>query len=88
VLLFDEATSALDSLTEKALAQALENLRGEHTIITIAHRLSTVQNCDRLFFLKQGKLQYHGTFQELADSSAEFNAMVGNAELFAQKLEL
>ncbi len=84
VLLFDEATSALDSLTEKALAQALESLRGEHTIITIAHRLSTVQNCDRLFFLNQGKLQYSGTFQELVANSTEFKAMVGNAELNAK----
>jgi len=43
-----------------------------------------VQNCDRLFFLNQGKLQYSGTFQELVANSTEFKAMVGNAELNAK----
>ncbi|PJN94666.1 hypothetical protein CNY89_13155, partial [Amaricoccus sp. HAR-UPW-R2A-40] len=48
VLVLDEATSALDNLTERAVMDAVHNLGGQKTIIMIAHRLSTVQDCDRI----------------------------------------
>ena len=57
VLIFDEATSALDNATEAALMDAIENLSRELTIVMIAHRLSTVQRCDKLIELAGGALK-------------------------------
>jgi len=65
VLVFDEATSALDNVTEQALTATLRGLRGRVTSVFIAHRLSTVQFCDRLVFLRQGKTAGIGTYAEL-----------------------
>ena len=56
VLVFDEATSALDNSTEKAIMNSIENLTPDLTVILVAHRLSTVRNCDRIFEMKEGKL--------------------------------
>ncbi len=56
LLVFDEATSALDNNTEQAIMNSIENLSSELTIILIAHRLSTVKNCDRIFELNDGEL--------------------------------
>ena len=53
VLILDEATSALDNLTEQAVMEAVHNLRKNITIILIAHRLSTVKNCDKIFFFNK-----------------------------------
>ena len=65
VLFFDEATAALDNQTEREVSEAIANVRGTRTIIAIAHRLSTVKNCDRLIYLRDGKLAGLGTYQEL-----------------------
>ncbi|MDO5759196.1 MAG: ABC transporter ATP-binding protein [Rhodobacterales bacterium] len=67
VLVLDEATSALDNVTEKAVMDAVNNLGGAKTVIMIAHRLSTVQNCDNILLLKQGRIQAQGTYDELMD---------------------
>jgi len=75
VLVLDEATSALDTTTESALTAAVEQLRGTHTVILIAHRLSTVRRCDRIFFLEHGRLTAQGTYDELLGSSPAFRAM-------------
>ena len=56
LLVFDEATSALDNYTEKAIMNSIENLSSDLTIILIAHRLSTVINCDRIFEFNEGEL--------------------------------
>ena len=56
VLVFDEATSALNNSTEKAIMNSIENLTPDLTIILVAHRLSTVKNCDRIFEIKKGEL--------------------------------
>jgi len=74
-LIFDEATSALDNLTEQALSATLEGLRGEKTIILIAHRLSTVRSCDLLFFLVDGQLEACGSYAELLVSNGAFRRM-------------
>jgi ATP-binding cassette, subfamily B, bacterial PglK len=75
ILVMDEATSALDNETEKYIIQAIEQLRGDRTIIMIAHRLTTVKNCDVLFYIKDGKILSHGTYDELFSSREEFIAM-------------
>ena len=76
VLMFDEATSALDNETEFKLTEVLDGLRGRLTTITIAHRLSTVRRCDRLFFLEDGSVLAQGTFAELNTSIPGFARMV------------
>lgn len=76
VLVFDEATSALDSETELAIAKALQTLHGEKTMILIAHRLSTVRECDRLIFLEEGRVSDSGTFEELTENNATFRNLV------------
>ncbi|NLX18333.1 MAG: ABC transporter ATP-binding protein [Desulfobulbus sp.] len=72
VLILDEATSALDGVTEEAVMDALRTLSRKKTIIMIAHRLTTVQPCDVIYLLEQGKIVDHGTFDELRASSEWF----------------
>ncbi len=75
VLVMDEATSALDNITERYLVKAIEELRGDKTIIMIAHRLTTVQNCDTIYMMKDAEIIAQGTYEELLTNSAEFRAM-------------
>ncbi|MBP5639698.1 MAG: ABC transporter ATP-binding protein [Victivallales bacterium] len=77
-LVFDEATSALDVTTEHAIVDALNSLHGTHTIVVIAHRLSTVQHCDRIIYLKDGSIAGSGTYEELKISLPDFNQMTQN----------
>ncbi len=81
ILMFDEATSALDNETEFKLTEVLESFRGQLTMITIAHRLSTVRRCDRLLYLEQGKLVADGPFEELDNAIPGFTRMVELASL-------
>ena len=75
VLVLDEATSALDNLTEKAVMDAVHNLAHRKTIILIAHRLSTVRECDQIYMLDNGGLEAQGTYKELVDANDSFRAM-------------
>jgi ATP-binding cassette subfamily C protein len=75
VLIMDEATSALDNETERLIVHAVERLRGDRTIIMVAHRLSTVKGCDRLFFLKGGSVTACGEYDELLQASSDFRLM-------------
>ena len=75
VLIMDEATSALDNLTERAVMDAVHNLGHAKTIILIAHRLTTVQACDIIFMMEQGRLVAQGTYEELLEKSGKFRAM-------------
>jgi len=75
VLILDEATSALDGLTEQAVMEAVNNLGHEMTIILIAHRLSTVRQCDQIFVLESGKVSAAGTYEELIATNQHFAAM-------------
>lgn len=74
VLIMDEATSALDSVTEEAVMEALHTLAGEKTIIMIAHRLTTVKDCNIIYVLDQGRLVDQGAFFDLEKSSEWFQA--------------
>ena len=75
VLVFDEATSSLDTLTEAAIIDSVEALKGRRTVIMIAHRLGTVRGCDMLHFLKDGRIEGSGPFERLAASHDEFRRM-------------
>jgi len=75
VLIMDEATSSLDGATEEDVMQAIRILAGKKTVILIAHRLTTVEECDRVYLLDAGRIVDHGTLQELAAESAAFRAM-------------
>ena len=66
VLVMDEATSALDNETERDVLEAIGRLRAGRTIVMIAHRLTTVMDCDRLYLLDAGKVKDQGSFAELA----------------------
>lgn len=79
VLIMDEATSALDNKTESSVVKALESLKGDRTVIIIAHRLSTVRNCDRLFFIRNGRIENSGNYRELCRMNSEFRAMAVGA---------
>jgi ABC-type multidrug transport system fused ATPase/permease subunit len=65
ILIFDEATSALDNDTENMVMEAINNLSKDLTIIIIAHRLSTLKECDQIYEIKQGKLFSHGNYVNL-----------------------
>ena len=66
LLLLDEATSALDAESETLVQQALEKLMAQRTTIVIAHRLATVQSCDRILVLDHGRIVEEGTHAALA----------------------
>ena len=72
ILVLDEATSALDNLTEKAVMNALHNSEKNITKVLIAHRLSTVRNCDIIYLFDKGELKKQGTFEELIKISDDF----------------
>ena len=75
LLIFDEATSALDTMTERAVVSAIERLRGSHTLIIIAHRLSTVKGCDSLVYLNKGRVEATGNYEELQEKVPAFKQM-------------
>ena len=73
LLVLDEATSALDAETEVAIVRTLDDLEGEVTTITVAHRLATVRRADQLLYLEHGRVRSAGTFQEVRDSVPDFD---------------
>jgi len=75
ILIMDEATSALDSDTENEIRKSLELLQGKITIISIAHRLSTVRSVDRLYLLDNGSIVASGNFEELKNKSEYFRRL-------------
>jgi ATP-binding cassette subfamily C protein len=84
LLVLDEATSALDSNSEYQITMALERLKGRITIIVIAHRLTTVQWCDRLVFIKDGCIVDTGPYDELFTGSQDFRHFVQLQEFKGQ----
>jgi ABC-type multidrug transport system fused ATPase/permease subunit len=77
VLIFDEATSALDGMTEDAVMQAVQMLSQQCTMILIAHRLRTIQACDRIVMLEGGSLVADGQYHELLQTSSAFRRLAG-----------
>ena len=77
ILVMDEATSALDPATERMINESLGELGNEVTVIIIAHRVSTVVACDRLFFIADGKLNDQGTYDELVERNPDYRNLTG-----------
>jgi ABC-type multidrug transport system fused ATPase/permease subunit len=73
LLVLDEATSALDGETEANISEAIRNLKGEVTVILIAHRLSTVREADQVVYLEQGAILSSGTFEEVRSQVPNFD---------------
>lgn len=69
IILFDEATSALDNETQSKIQEAINNLKGEYTILIVAHRLSTIIDSDRIFVVENGKIVDSGSHRELLKKS-------------------
>ena len=72
LLIFDEATSALDNITELGVMEKINNLGGKITIILVAHRLSTVKNCDEIFYFERGKIKDFGDYEKLSKKYSLF----------------
>ncbi len=75
VLILDEATSSLDNLTEKKVMEAVDNLTNKMTIIIVAHRLTTVKNCDEIYFFKNGTIADSGNYESLIKTYKTFRDM-------------
>ena len=72
VLVLDEATSALDTATEEAVAAAVRDMHGDVTVVSVAHRLSTIRHSDQVCFMKDGTIVSRGSFDEVVRASADF----------------
>jgi len=81
ILVLDEATSALDSETERAIQSSIEALKGQYTVIIVAHRLSTIKNVDRIIIMNKGEIVDEGSFSGLVSSSNKFKRMVELQEI-------
>jgi ABC-type bacteriocin/lantibiotic exporter with double-glycine peptidase domain len=75
VIVLDEGTSALDVLTESAVMSAIHNLSHQKTIILVAHRLSTIRDCDIIYLFENGNIEECGTYDELILDSEKFKKM-------------
>lgn len=77
LLVFDEATSSLDSITEEGITRTLQDLSAwrKHTVILVAHRLSTVMHADRIHVMEKGRLVEAGTHNELVEARGLYYAM-------------
>ena len=72
-MILDEATSSLDGVTEDNVAKEIAKLKGEVTLVIIAHRLSTVQSVDKLIYLENGEIKAAGTFEEVKKQAMNFS---------------
>jgi ABC-type multidrug transport system fused ATPase/permease subunit len=81
ILIMDEATSALDSETERIIQSNIDQLKGEYTILIVAHRLSTIKNSDCVILMDKGKILDQGEFKELALRVPKFRKMIELQEI-------
>lgn len=75
IILFDEATSALDNETQSQIQNAIDNLKDRYTIVIVAHRLSTIVNCDNIMILQGGKIIGSGKHKELIKTNKEYKKL-------------
>ena len=82
IIIFDESTSSLDNFAQEEIKHSIDSLKGKSTIVIVAHRLSTIRNVDKIFFLENGKIEDIGTFDELFENNVKFKNM-----FFAENIE-
>lgn len=75
IIIFDESTSSLDNFAQEEIKKSIDGLKGKSTIIIVAHRLSTIRNVDKIFFLDEGKIVDIGTFDYLFENNVKFKNM-------------
>jgi ATP-binding cassette subfamily C protein len=75
MLIFDEATSELDNLTEREIGTAIDALAGHKTVLIVAHRMTTVRNCDLIVFLVEGQIADTGRYDELVVRNPDFSRL-------------
>ena len=75
IILFDESTSSLDNLAQNHIKQSIDNIKGKSTIVIVAHRLTTIKNVDKIFYLENGEIVDVGTFDELYKRNKSFKTM-------------
>lgn len=78
ILVLDEATNALDSMTESTIMDAIQPLAHQKTILIVAHKLSTLKECDQIFVFEHGKIHATGTYDELIVANETFRALAGS----------
>ena len=81
ILILDEATSALDSITEKKIIENILSLKGNMIVIMIAHRLSTLRNCDVIYVFEGGSIHASGSYDHLINKSQLFKELVSGNQL-------
>ena len=77
LLILDEATSALDVTTESEISEALQDLKGNVTVVLVAHRLSTVRTADLVIYIENGQIISRGTFEEVRAAVPQFDRQAG-----------
>lgn len=75
IIIFDESTSSLDNFAQEEVKRSIDGLKGKSTIVIVAHRLSTIRNVDKIFFLDEGEIVDEGSFEELFERNEKFKAM-------------
>ena len=80
VIIFDEATSSLDVETEKRITEEIMKLSGKRTLIIVAHRISTIKDCDVIYYMKDGKIVNYGKYEELKELNIDFNEITVEEE--------
>ena len=75
IILFDESTSSLDNLAQNKVKESIDNINGKSTVVIVAHRLSTIKNVDKIFFLENGEIVDSGTFNELFKRNKNFKTI-------------
>lgn len=75
IIIFDESTSSLDNFAQEDIRKSIDELKGKSTIVIVAHRLSTIRNVDKIFFLDNGNIIDVGTFEQLFENNVKFRNM-------------
>jgi len=83
MLILDEATSSLDSATESKIQSSIESLRGELTLVIVAHRLSTIRKADLILVIDKGSIIESGNYEDLKSLNGTFNQMIKSQEFIA-----
>ncbi len=75
IIIFDESTSSLDNISQNQIKKSIDNIKGKSTVVIVAHRLSTIKNVDKIFFLEKGEIVDSGTFEELYKKNKKFKTI-------------